>query len=390
MARIEQNHRPTRLLFVDDETATIDMYKRIFRPQDQGAMSRLAEQVYETSGRSARQPRYDITTCTQGDEALKAVKEAVASDNPYSVAFIDVRMPPGPDGVWTAEQIRAADPHIELVIMTGFSDITVTEIEGRIPPPHKLLYMQKPFHVPELVHLAGALSAKWDTERIAYRLYKTLDEQVLERTRDLEATNAALEKTLGDLRKTFSGIVSALTGMVEIRDPYTASHQVRVSDLARAMAVEMGLPPERIEGIRVAGIVHDIGKIAIPTEILSKPGRLNENERALIKGHSKVGFELLSPIEFPWTIAEIVHQHHERLDGSGYPLGLKGNAIAADARILIVADVVEAMASHRPYRPSLGVDKALQEIETHRGTLYDAGAVDACLILFKKKSYTLK
>lgn len=286
MAGVESKHKPARLLFVDDESATIDMYKRIFTPQDPGIMSRLAEQVFEPQPRSSPLPKYDVVTCSQGDEALREVKAAV-KDNPFAVAFIDVHMPPGPDGVWTAEQIRAVDPHIELVIMTGFSNITVAEIESRIPPPHKLLYLQKPFHVPELIHLAGALSAKWETERTAYRLYKTLDETVLERTRDLEATNAALEKTLENLRKTFSGIVAALTGMVEIRDPYTAGHQIRVSDLARAIAQEMGLPPERVEGIRVAGIVHDIGKIAIPTEILSKPGKLNGDRIRFDQGARK-------------------------------------------------------------------------------------------------------
>lgn len=384
-----------RLLFVDDEDSALNMYKRILSPDgDQwesvGEMKRLAERVFETRGTSQRRPRYDLVTCRQGGEAVEAVKAAVAEERPFSIAYIDVRMPPGPDGVWTAEQIRMTDPHIEIVIVTGFSDVPASEIAGRIPPPHKLLYIQKPFHVQELVQLTAALSAKWETEREAYHLYLDMDKRVSQRTRDIEAANAELEKTLGNLRTIFGGIVQVLTGLVEIRDPYTAGHQVRVADLARSIATEMGFEKDRIEGIRVAGVVHDIGKIAIPSEILSKPGRLNENEFALIKNHPKVGFDLLRTIDFPWPVADIVYQHHERLDGSGYPQGLKADGILMEARILTVADVVEAMATHRPYRPSLGVEKALEEIARKKGILYDRQVAEACLVVFNKKGYLLK
>ena len=158
---------------------------------------------------------------------------------------------------------------------------------------------------------------------------------------------------------------------VETRDPYTAGHQIRSADLARAIATEMGLPQDKIDGIRMAGSIHDIGKLSIPAEILSKPTKLTEIEFSLIKEHSRSGYEMLKDVESPWPLAEIVYQHHERMDGSGYPRNLKGDEILMEARIMAVADVVESMASHRPYRPALGIEAALEEIEKNKGILYD-------------------
>jgi putative nucleotidyltransferase with HDIG domain len=267
------------------------------------------------------------------------------------------------------------------------SDLSPSEIAERVPPPHKLLYLQKPFDLVEIIQFAASLSAKWHTERSERQLMRSMEELVVKRTQDLAQANEKLAQTLQQLRKTFGGIVQVLTATLETRDPYTAGHQSRVADLARTMATEMGLGQELIEGLRVAGVVHDLGKIAIPAEILSKPGRLTEIERGLIETHSQVGYELLQPINFPWPVAEIVRQHHEKVDGSGYPQGLKGEAILLEARILAVADVVEAMAMHRPYRPALGVDKALEEIEEYRGVLYDGQAVEACLSVFRNKKY---
>jgi len=200
----------------------------------------------------------------------------------------------------------------------------------------------------------------------------------------------ALQDTLMKLRKAMGGAIELLANVVEVRDPYTAGHQKRVADLARSIATEMGVSQEKIEGIRMAGRVHDIGKISIPAEFLSKPTRLSELEFNLIKTHATVGYEILKDIEFGWPVAEIAYQHHEKLDGSGYPQGLSGNDILLEARILAVADVVEAMSSHRPYRPALGIDKALDEISKNKGTLYDAEVVDACLKLFQEKEYQLK
>jgi len=189
------------------------------------------------------------------------------------------------------------------------------------------------------------------------------------------------------LQRTMEATINTISKIIETRDPYTAGHQNRVSQLAVAIAQEMKLPGDKIEGIRIAALVHDIGKLNIPAEILSKPAKLNEMEFSLIKNHPKTGYDILKTIDFPWPVARIVLQHHERLDGSGYPQGLKGDEILLEAKIMGVADVVEAMSSHRPYRPALGIDKALEEISQNRGILYDPEVVDACLKIFKEKGF---
>ena len=202
-------------------------------------------------------------------------------------------------------------------------------------------------------------------------------------------TEKQLQDTLESLRKAVGTTIQVMVSAIEVRDPYTAGHQIRSAGLARAIATEMGLLQEKIEGIRVAASIHDIGKLSLPSEILSKPTKLSEIEFSLIKEHAQKGYEILKNVESPWPLAEIVYQHHERMDGSGYPRNLKGNDILIEARILIVADVVEAMSSHRPYRPSLGIDAALEEIEKNRGTFYDEAVVVACLRLFREKGYQL-
>ena len=207
---------------------------------------------------------------------------------------------------------------------------------------------------------------------------------------DRKRAEKQLQETLESLRKAVDTTIQVMVSAVEARDPYTAGHQIRSANLARAIATEMGLPPEKIEGIRMAGSIHDIGKLSIPAEILSKPTKLTEIEFSLIKEHARKGFEMLKDVESPWPLAEIVHQHHERMDGSGYPRNLKGDDILIEARILAVADVVEAMASHRPYRPGLGIDAALDEIEKNRGIFYDDAVADACLRLFREKGFNLE
>jgi putative nucleotidyltransferase with HDIG domain len=210
--------------------------------------------------------------------------------------------------------------------------------------------------------------------------------------RDITERKQAEEKlkdTLESLRKAVNTTIQVMVSAVEVRDPYTAGHQLRSADLARAIATEMGLPQKKVDGIRMAGSIHDIGKLSIPAEILSKPIKLTNLEFSLIKEHSRSGYEMLKDVESPWPLAEIVYQHHERMDGSGYPRNLKGDDILMEARIMAVADVVEAMASHRPYRAGLGIDAALSEIEKNRGIFYDDAVADACLRLFREKGYQL-
>ncbi len=191
------------------------------------------------------------------------------------------------------------------------------------------------------------------------------------------------------LRNAMNAVIQATSSMTEARDPYTSGHQRRVANLARSIAKEMELPQDSIEAIRTAGAIHDIGKISVPVEILSKPSNLSEPEFGLIRNHPVTAYNILKDIEFPWPIAEIIYQHHERMDGSGYPRGLKGEAILVEARILAVADVVEAIASHRPYRPSRGIEAALHEIDAQKGILYDEKVVKACLTLFRAKQFQL-
>jgi len=212
-----------------------------------------------------------------------------------------------------------------------------------------------------------------------------LNQEIAERKRAEEE----LQHTLKKLRKALGGIIQSMTLTIETRDPYTAGHQRRVSNLARAIATEMGLSEEQIDGIRMAAMIHDVGKINVPADILIKPGKLSELEHSMIKTHPQVGYDILKTIDFPWPVAQTVLQHHERMDGSGYPQGLSGKDIILEARILAVADVVEAMSSHRPYRAALGIDRALEEISQNGDVIYDPQVVDACLTLFTKKDFKI-
>lgn len=196
-----------------------------------------------------------------------------------------------------------------------------------------------------------------------------------------------LELTLENLQQSVKATIQVLGMASEARDPYTAGHHKRVSDLALTIAKDMGLCEDKMEGLRMAGSIHDIGKLSVPAEILSKPTKLTDLEFSMIKEHSQSGYEMLKHVESPWPLAQIVQQHHERMNGTGYPNNLQGDDIILEARIIAVADVVEAMASHRPYRPALGIEPALEEIEKNKGVLYDTNVVDTCLTLFREKGY---
>ncbi|HIJ78158.1 MAG: CBS domain-containing protein [Desulfobulbaceae bacterium] len=198
-----------------------------------------------------------------------------------------------------------------------------------------------------------------------------------------------VEERTRELKKATTGAIEAIALTVEMRDPYTSGHQRRVADLAAVIARKLGLPGEQVEGVYMAGLVHDIGKIKVPSGILCYPDKLSEAEHAIIKPHPEIGYNILKGIAFPWPLADIVRQHHERLDGSGYPQGLKSEHIVFKAKIIAVADVVEAMSSHRPYRPALGIERALEEIKLNRGKYYDPEVVDACVSLFETDDYSL-
>ena len=262
-------------------------------------------------------------------------------------------------GIELMQQVHREYPHMPFIIMTGYApDYSYEDIINMGATD----FIAKPFSM-------GELNAK--ILRIA-REKKILWQ---------------LQQSLIRVKELFENTVGALASTLEKRDPYTAGHQQRVGHLACAIAQEIGLPVERIEGLRLAAFVHDIGKIGVPSEVLSKPGKLSEVEMDLIRVHSQIGYDILKRIDFPWPIAEMVLQHHERLNGSGYPQGLVDQEILLEAKIIGVADVMEAMNSHRPYRPALGLSVALEEIYQNKGVLYDGEIVDACIRLFAEKDF---
>lgn len=490
--------RVSRILVLDDEETILGLYDQILSSENP---------IYDTSGNL---PVFKLTCCHQGDEGIDRVKEAMASGEPYAVVFLDIHMPPGPDGVYTAGEIRKLDPDVGIVLVTGHTRINILETARTLLPMDKLLYLQKPFYPQEILQFASALSEKWRVEKEYQSILNNLENMVAEKTESLSKTNLQLseeiaqrsraeeamrtsevnfrkiiknnsdgivivdtkgvvrfvnpaaqtllkttserfvgksfgfpittggtseieiighqsEPTIAEMRvvksewegegaylasirdisertrmekeitesltryqSAMEGTIMAMATIVETRDPYTAGHQQRVARLSRDIAEQIGLPPDRIEGIHLSGLIHDIGKISVPAEILSKPGRLSEVEFLLIKAHPESGYDILKGIEFPWPVAEITRQHHERMDGSGYPRGLKGDDILMEARIMCVADVVEAMATHRPYRAALGIEAALEEIKSKRDQMYDTQAVDACLKLHQEGKLRFK
>jgi putative two-component system response regulator len=232
--------------------------------------------------------------------------------------------------------------------------------------------MQKPVNIEELI----------------VRIKRVIKERTLLRERD--RAQEELQQSLDKLRKAIEGIINVIAITVETRDPYTAGHQRRVANLAAAIARELGLSQDHIDGINMAGVIHDCGKISVPAEILSKPTTLNEMEFNIIKTHSQIGYDILKTIDFPWPVEQIVLQHHERINGSGYPQGLQDKDIIIEAKIISVADVVEAMASNRPYRPALGIEEASKEISRNSGILYHPDVVDACLKVISSGRFTFE
>jgi len=209
---------------------------------------------------------------------------------------------------------------------------------------------------------------------------------VLDKTKEREL-EADLRKSLNKITSLYNQVINALSSIMEYKDSYTSYHQKRVAELSQAIAIELGLPKDKVDAIRIGALLHDIGKIAVPGEILNKPGKLNNIEMEIVRTHPLIGYNMLKNIDFPLEVLHAVLQHHERLDGSGYPEGLKNGEISLSSKIVAVADVVEAMSSHRPYRPPLGIEKALEEIEINKGIKYDPNIVDICLRLFRDKGF---
>jgi putative nucleotidyltransferase with HDIG domain len=342
------NNDKSQILIVDDDENVCRMLSRLL----------------ETSG-------YTSTLAADAAEARTFLRE-----RDFDLILSDVDMP-GESGIDFVRYALTEYPETAVIMVTGMDDPEIAETALEIGAYG---YIIKPFKANEMmINVSNALHRR--KLEIQSRFNReNLEQLVLERTE-------ALKDTLNDLENAMEGIIQAMGLAVEKRDPYTAGHQRRVADIASAIASEMDLPKDQIEGIRMAGIIHDIGKISVPAEILSKPGRITEHEFGIIKSHPQVGYDILKTIEFPWPISQIVYQHHERMNGSGYPQGLLGEEILLEARLLAVADVVEAMASHRPYRPALGIDKALEEISKNGDIVYDPMVVEACLRLFREKGF---
>lgn len=304
---------------------------------------------------------YAVRSAINGELAL----HAAAAHRPELV-LLDIRMP-GMDGFEVCRRLKAepATRGVPVIFVSAMSE-TVEKVQGF--ELGAVDFVSKPYQREELL-------ARVRTHLEMDRLRNHLEELVAERTQRLKSN--------------MLDFITAIASTVEMRDPFAAGHQRRVAHLAAAMAREMQLPADQAEGLYLAGVVLDVGKIRVPTETLCKPGRLNAIEFRLVKEHARAGYDILKSIDFPWPIAQAILQHHERLDGSGYPQGLKGEAILLEARILAVADVVEAMLSHRPYRAALGVEVALEEISLHQGTLYDPRVAQACLTLFRERGYRL-
>ena len=485
-----------RILCVDDDQMILTLYSSIFKMLKTkfGQEPQLKEKTFKT------------TTCTNGNDAIEAVKTSKISDETFSIAFIDINMPGGKNGYETAREIRTIDKSIEIVIVTGEGIGEVTSKLNKVSQEHKLFFLRKPFQMQEFRQLALTLAEKWEYHTLNIELIKKLKNkiqtthqeletvkdnyrEIIENTKDLiqiinidgsfEFVNPAWEQTLDytqidrekidfyhivvdselekvkqvvhdlqnglkvntietclksksgnlvfveanivprksegnyrgasfffrditykksiekaltlseqNLREVFPRIIKSLSSTVEIRDVYTAGHQTRVANLAQQIAQTMSLPSDEIEGIYIAGLLHDIGKIAIPAEILSKPSKLLDLEFSLIKTHVVVGYEIIKQIQFPWPVDTYLLQHHERNDRSGYPNGTKKEDILLGSAILIVADVVEAISSHRPYRPALGIDFAISEISKNKGILYDVNVVEACLTVLQDENFS--
>jgi putative two-component system response regulator len=341
--------------------------KQILIVDDERPIRMLLQKILEANG-------YDCRTAEDAAEA-RSLMSVKASD----LILCDINMP-GESGLDFIRHVLKAFPETAAIMVSAIGDPLLAESMLQLGVYD---YIIKPMDRNGiLISVANAFRRR-DLE-IANRSYRrNLEHMVDERTDSLQRSMKKLENAM-------NGIVRAIAHTVETRDPYTAGHQRRVADLAVALAGAVGFEEDMIEAVRMAAIIHDLGKISVPAEILSKPSRLTVNEFNLIKEHPQVGYDILKDIEFPWEIATMVYQHHEKLDGSGYPLGLSGNEILPESRVLTVADVVEAMASHRPYRPGLGIDIALDEIQKNQGRLYDPKVTAACQALFREGRFSFE
>ncbi len=359
------------ILIVDDEDSILNAFKRILADED-----------------------YEVRVANNGLDGLNILRSA---KKPFSLIISDQRMPEM-NGVQFFAQAKEIFPDAVRILLTGYADSD--SIIEAINKGGVHLYFTKPWHEEEiLLHIKQSLSKVeilaenrrlmemiQNKNKELMALNKKLEKKAEEKTNDLLIQTEKLKESYKKSQIILDGIVRTLSKIIETRDPYTSGHEDQVAKIACKIAKEMKLSEDQLSFIHIAATLHDIGKISVPSEILTKPSVLSKLEMEIIKTHCKVANDVLKSIEFPYPVAEIIYQHHERMDGSGYPRGLKGDEIALEARIIGVADVIDAMASYRPYRPALGVDAAIQEIVKFKGITYDPVVVDACLKVYKKTS----
>jgi PAS domain S-box-containing protein len=332
----------------------------------------------------------DITERKQAEKNLQENEERYRSvvENAHEAIIITQDMKVVFANRAATEQIGYSKETLTSGVFTSFihpddrrivADYSIKRLNGEdVPSVYSFRILSQDGKI-KWVELNAAV-IEWNKKPATLNFLKDITERKLLEEERIEGYNR--------IKKILQATVQSIALLVETKDPYTAGHQERVSDLARMIAKEMGLTADLQDFVSTASIIHDLGKVSVPSELLSKPTKLTELEFNLIKVHSQAGYNILKDIDFPWPVADVVLQHHERMNGSGYPKHLQGEAILLEARILAVADVVEAISSNRPYRPALGISSALDEISKNKGILYDANVVDACLKLFREKNYT--
>ena len=323
----------TRVLIVDDDANLLDSMRRQFSA------------------------KYDVQTAQSGQEAL----DLLASSQPFTVLVSDFKMP-GMDGIQLLSRAAELYPDTVRILLTGFANF------------------ENAVHAVNQGYIYRFLSKPCLPDALGQALNEAVRQHGLV---EAQRENYSLKR----FKRLLEGIVLGFSAVVEARDPYLAGHQTRVTALALAMANQLGFNADDLDTLRIAAMLHDIGKIYVPADFLNRPGVLRNEEFSVIKMHPEVGYDILKNLGEDWPVATIIRQHHERMDGSGYPHGLAGEDIDKGARIIAVADVVDAMCSHRPYRPSLGIDAALAEVEKGSGTRYEARAVESCLRLFREQGF---
>lgn len=325
-----------KVLFVDDDAQALASFRRQFGMD------------------------HDVHTAGTAGEAL----DVISKHGPFTVVVSDLKMP-GMDGIEFLALAKETAPETVRILLTGFADMD--NAVGAVNEGGIFRFLTKPCSQDMLA--------------------KALDDAVEQY--DLVYARKELH-SLKRFKKAMEGVIAGFSTLLEARDPYTAGHQRRVAELSCRIAERMGFSSDHVDAMRIAGLLHDIGKVYVPADFLNRPGRLRDQEFSIIQLHSDIGADILAPVEFDWPISTIIRQHHERLDGTGYPRGLEAEDILVESRIIAVADVVDAMSSHRPYRASLGLEKALEEIGKNAGKAYDAEASEICLALFGDEDFLME